>query len=264
MDDSKTTGPEASGDEVVSDTGRFAILPEWVLDLDLSDRAVRLYGLLALAADRKTGASFFGKARLSARLRSSPASMKRAMAELLDAGVVTRESRFDAEGRQRSNLYTVRRVNPRGVTGEPLGGVTGEPGEGVTGEPQNQSQREPESEKPERVFSEDVRRLAELLADRIEANGAKRPTITKGGFLDPIRLLLDRDGRTPAQVERAIEWCQAHEFWRANILSGRKLREKYDQMKLQAMRATKPGRQDASTAIAVGQAWAENQRRMTS
>jgi hypothetical protein len=48
--------------------------------------------------------------------------------------------------------------------------------------------------------------------------------------------MLDRDGRTEQEVHGAIEWCQGDEFWRANILSLPKLREKYDQLRLQAQR----------------------------
>ena len=55
--------------------------------------------------------------------------------------------------------------------------------------------------------------------------------------------MLDRDGRTPEQVSAAIDWCQANDFWRSNVLSMPKLREKYDQMRLQATRqsAAAPG-----------------------
>ena len=81
----------------------------------------------------------------------------------------------------------------------------------------------------------DVERICEHLADRIEANGAKRPTIT-AKWRDAARLMLDRDGRTEAEVLGAIDWCQADEFWRANVLSLPKLREKYDQLRLQAQR----------------------------
>uniref|UniRef100_UPI003561EE3F hypothetical protein n=1 Tax=Actinotalea sp. TaxID=1872145 RepID=UPI003561EE3F len=55
--------------------------------------------------------------------------------------------------------------------------------------------------------------------------------------LDAARLLLDRDGRTVKQVEAAIDYATTDEFWRANILSMVKLREKYDQLRLHASRA---------------------------
>ena len=77
--------------------------------------------------------------------------------------------------------------------------------------------------------------LCHALADRIEANGSKRPTVTKK-WLDAARLMVERDGRSIAQVSNMINWSQDSSFWRANILSMPTLREKYDQMRLQAMR----------------------------
>ena len=85
---------------------------------------------------------------------------------------------------------------------------------------------------------EDVEALCTLLADLIEANGSKRPTITKR-WRDAARLMLDSDGRALAEAERVIRWSQADGFWKTNILSMPKLREKYDQLRLR-MGATTP------------------------
>jgi len=93
----------------------------------------------------------------------------------------------------------------------------------------------------------DVARLCGHLADRIEANGSNRPAITKR-WRDAARLMLDRDGRTEQQITAAIDWCQAHEFWRANILSMPKLREKYDQLRLQASHPPSPNGKHAGKA----------------
>ena len=86
----------------------------------------------------------------------------------------------------------------------------------------------------------DVDRLCNHLADRIGSNGSNRPTIT-GRWRDAARLMLDRDGRTEQEIHGAIEWCQSDEFWRSNILSMPKLREKYDQLRLQAQRQGRAG-----------------------
>lgn len=75
--------------------------------------------------------------------------------------------------------------------------------------------------------------LANLLADRIEANGSKRPNVTQAWVKDMDKLIRI-DGRTPLQVRLAIEWCQADSFWSTNILSPAKLRQKYDQLRLKA------------------------------
>jgi len=87
----------------------------------------------------------------------------------------------------------------------------------------------------------DVERLCVHLADRIEANGSKRPPIGKK-WRDAARLMIDRDHRTEQQVMAAIDWCQENEFWRSNILSMPKLREKYEQLRLQAGRVKQNGR----------------------
>lgn len=79
----------------------------------------------------------------------------------------------------------------------------------------------------------DVEQLCQHLADCIEENGSKRPAITSA-WRTSARLLLDKDGRTVEQVLRAIDWCQADSFWRANVLSMPKLRDKYDQLRLKA------------------------------
>lgn len=104
------------------------------------------------------------------------------------------------------------------------------------------SKSKPTSEPPRG----DVERLCRRLADRIEANGSKRPNIGKR-WHDAARLLIDNDGRTEQQVMAAIDWSQANEFWHRNILSMPKLREKYDQLRLAALaeqrKKATPGRQ---------------------
>lgn len=80
----------------------------------------------------------------------------------------------------------------------------------------------------------DVQKLLDLLDSEITANGGKPNGHLKRNR-DAMRLLIDRDGKTIEQVEACIRWCQASEFWRSNILSASKLREKYDQLRLQAL-----------------------------
>lgn len=81
----------------------------------------------------------------------------------------------------------------------------------------------------------DVERLLDLLDSEIQKNGARIPKRNKANR-DAIRLMLDRDCISENDIAGAIRWCQADEFWRGNILSAVKLREKYDQLRLQAAR----------------------------
>ncbi|GAA4351131.1 hypothetical protein [Microbacterium rhizosphaerae] len=86
---------------------------------------------------------------------------------------------------------------------------------------------------------DDVERLLDILDAEIVRNGSKAPRRNKANR-DAMRLMIDRDGRTPGQIARAIYWCQHDDFWRANILSAVKLREKYDQLRLDAARKQQP------------------------
>ena len=83
----------------------------------------------------------------------------------------------------------------------------------------------------------DVESLLDLLDTEIQANGGKKPSRTKKNT-DAMRLMLDRDGHTLTQVTKAIQWCQRDEFWRGNILSASKLRDKYEQLRLAAQRTS--------------------------
>lgn len=93
----------------------------------------------------------------------------------------------------------------------------------------------------------DVEKICRHLADRIVANGSKRPTIT-AKWRTEARLLLDKDGRTVEQVIKAIDWCQADPFWHGNILSMPTLRQQYDKLRLAAQRNGTARASPASTA----------------
>jgi transcriptional regulator with XRE-family HTH domain len=76
--------------------------------------------------------------------------------------------------------------------------------------------------------------LCSLLADLIEMNGSKRPTITES-WLTAADQLQQLDGKTPDQIGRAIRWAQKDTFWRMNIMSMQKLRQHYDRLRLTAI-----------------------------
>ncbi|WP_416902733.1 helix-turn-helix domain-containing protein [Micromonospora echinospora] len=128
--------------------------------------------------------------------------------------------------------------------GQSQSGTTGSPAAGripITPTTTNKTPSSRPGQKPDDTVGApprlDVDRVCRHLADRIEGNGSKRPTITKG-WRDAARLLIDRDGRTVEQIVRCIDWCQDDPFWRSNVLSMPKLREKYDQLRLAAQRDT--------------------------
>jgi hypothetical protein len=91
---------------------RFAILDEWLLDLDISDRAVRLYAVLARYADSETHKAYPSRGTLAERLHCSKASVDRAAQELVDSGAMTKQQRHNS-----SVVYTLQVSSPlhRGV-----------------------------------------------------------------------------------------------------------------------------------------------------
>lgn len=85
---------------------RHGRVPEWLLDSDASDRAIRLYALLSTYADRD-GASFPSRTKLAARLGCGLTACKGALRDLEAAGALTTEPRTRDDGSQASNLYVL-------------------------------------------------------------------------------------------------------------------------------------------------------------
>jgi hypothetical protein len=99
-------------------------------------------------------------------------------------------------------------------------------------EPPSPPSRGRKSEQPRA----DVDRLCELLARLVAENGTPTHRIAwpSDVWRRECRLLLDRDGRDPAEAERLIRWSQRDDFWRSNVLGMQKFRERYDQLRLRA------------------------------
>lgn len=55
-------------------------------------------------------------------------------------------------------------------------------------------------------------------------------------WAEDIRLMRERDGRTPEEIKAVFLWANEHEFWRANILSPSKLRQQFTQLLAQRRR----------------------------
>ncbi|HKY57614.1 MAG TPA: hypothetical protein VJL80_06220 [Aeromicrobium sp.] len=79
---------------------------------------------------------------------------------------------------------------------------------------------------------EDVERLCDHLASRIEGQGVKRPNVGKT-WRDAARLLVDNDGYTEAQVHWLIDAAHEDRFWSSNVLSMTSLRKHADKLKIQ-------------------------------
>ena len=85
-------------------------------------------------------------------------------------------------------------------------------------------------------YNEDDLKLSRLLIEKIKENipTFKEPDIES--WANHVRLMRERDDRTYQKIEYIINWAQSNEFWKPNIMSTKKLREKFDTLVGQAKR----------------------------
>lgn len=104
----------ATPTEVITDV-RFSMIPEWVLDHpDLSDAAVRCYGILAryVDADRAVWPS---QQTIAERMRKSIATIERLFAELKKVGALV----IKARRRNSSTVWMLRLLPPTSYPQDP-------------------------------------------------------------------------------------------------------------------------------------------------
>lgn len=80
-------------------------------------------------------------------------------------------------------------------------------------------------------------------------NGDKERIIQR--WAGDIDLLIRLDGQEPSTVEEVIRWSQQDGFWRANILSGAKLREKWDTLVAQTGKRKNAADEEGCTQLDV-------------
>ncbi|MGE5400289.1 MAG: hypothetical protein ACM3S2_07785 [Ignavibacteriales bacterium] len=90
-----------------------------------------------------------------------------------------------------------------------------------------------QEEGPESVASGLAAHLFSLIRRNIPQ--ARQPDLRR--WSRHIRLMLTRDGLSPSDIMRAIEFSQGDPFWRMNILSAEKLRLQYGRLCLEMKRA---------------------------
>jgi hypothetical protein len=73
-------------------------------------------------------------------------------------------------------------------------------------------------------------KLSDYLFQKIKENNPDHKPPNLKQWANDVRLMIDRDKRTVEQITYVIDWCQSNSFWKANILSISKLREKFDRL----------------------------------
>jgi hypothetical protein len=124
--------------KVNSQIGPFSLVPEWVIERDLSPTGLKLYVVLARFADWQTGEAFPARETLADRMSCSPKTVDRAVKELVDAECI----RSWQISRYASKRYQVFQVDPRSQF-EPFDETDLTPdGTDLTGDGTNMSGRE--------------------------------------------------------------------------------------------------------------------------
>lgn len=105
---------------VSTDTGPFAMVPEWLLFSGVSGNAVKLFAIIH--RHEGPGGAHPSRRRLGELMGSSDDTVDRVLKELAEAGAVTIEARFDPAGDRTSNAYTLHFLRPGSRKTEATGG----------------------------------------------------------------------------------------------------------------------------------------------
>ena len=83
---------------------RYAVVPEWILDAEISERAIRLFAVLSRYVGANE-AAWPSRKHLANRMNCSARSVTRAIAELEEIGAVKSVDRHREDGSQASSFY---------------------------------------------------------------------------------------------------------------------------------------------------------------
>lgn len=120
----------------------------------------------------------------------------------------------------------------------PSSSVTATPPPDVVRDINSKSKRSKKSDEPRA----DVEALCNRLVEMMAARGCRNATkdVITNRWHDAARLLLDKDGVHPQFAMDVLEWSQKHHFWKTNVLSMPKFREKWNTLYQQAEAACGP------------------------
>tara|TARA_B100001939_G_scaffold211649_1_gene182098 strand:- start:2440 stop:3159 length:720 start_codon:yes stop_codon:yes gene_type:complete len=90
---------------------KFSMIPEWLLDIDLTPGAYMVYGTLAKYANNQTKETFISHTTIAERLGITRATVIRRMTELEQKGCIVVQRRYE-DGHQKSNNYILQWTPP--------------------------------------------------------------------------------------------------------------------------------------------------------
>ncbi len=113
------------------------------------------------------------------------------------------------------------------------------------GQPKDTNKND-KNDKNEKTFISDSTEygLSELLFNEILKNNPNHKKPNLQTWAKEIDRMIRLDKRTPADIREMIIWVQGDSFWKCNILSAAKLREKFDQLWVKMKNGSKGDKYD--------------------
>ncbi|MGN5653499.1 hypothetical protein [Bacillus sp. Brlt_9] len=112
---------------------------------------------------------------------------------------------------------------------------------------QKEKEKEKEKKTPRHKFETCDTNGAKYLFEIIKGNNPKQKEPNFDSWANDFRLMREKDDRELQEIKDVIDWCQADPFWQGNILSPKKLREKFDQLTIQ-MNSKKGAKKNAESS----------------
>ncbi|WP_433775454.1 hypothetical protein [Bacillus wiedmannii] len=103
----------------------------------------------------------------------------------------------------------------------------------IRGQKEKEKEKEKEKKTPRHKFETCDTNGAKYLFEKIKGNNPKQREPNFDSWANDFRLMREKDDRELQEIKDVIDWCQADSFWQGNILSAKKLREKFDQLTIQ-------------------------------
>lgn len=103
----------------------------------------------------------------------------------------------------------------------------------IRGQKEKEKEKEKEKKTSRHKFETCDTNGAKYLFEKIKGNNPKQKEPNFDSWANDFRLMREKDSREPQEIKDVIDWCQTDPFWQGNILSPKKLREKFDQLTIQ-------------------------------
>lgn len=152
----------------------------------------------------------------------SESTVKRSLNKLEKQGHIARINRAN-DGMKTSNLYRItldRSERPYDGSERSSSRVT------VTHKTPNETHNKINKDNPYVEF-------ADFMAGKVREVSKTKRAINTETWAKSIRLLVEKDERPLDLITQVFLWANSHQFWKSNILSAPKLREKFDQLYVQ-------------------------------